>query len=98
MRYIAFPTFLLIAFMIYFLISLPIYSGDVKNHVAWGQSLLELGPYNFFDRTFPGYSFPTYPPLIMISFALSWGIYQLAMGATYFLNSFLPIFPSGPCS
>lgn len=94
MRYIAFPTFLLIAFVIYFLVSLPIYSGDVKNHVAWGQSLLELGPYNFFDRTFPGYSFPTYPPLIMVSFALSWGIYQIALWLTYTLNTILPIFPS----
>ncbi len=94
MKTISFIGFLLIAFILYFLISLPIYSGDVKNHVAWGQSLLELGPYNFFDRTFPGYSFPTYPPLIMISFALSWGIYQVAMSATYFLNSALPVFPS----
>ncbi len=94
MRYIAFPTFLLIAFVIYFLISLPIYSGDVKNHVAWGQSLLEQGPYGFFDRTFPGYSFPTYPPLIMFSFAISWWLYQFKLGAIYFLNSAVPIFPS----
>jgi hypothetical protein len=94
MKYIAFPTFLLIAFVVYFLISLPIYSGDVKNHVAWGQSLLEQGPYGFFDRTFPGYSFPTYPPLIMFSFAISWWLYQFKLGAIYFLNSAVPIFPS----
>jgi Gpi18-like mannosyltransferase len=95
MKTIPFIGFLLISFVLYFLISLPIYSGDVKNHVAWGESLLIQGSYGFFDRTFPGYSFPTYPPLIMFSFAASWGLYQLALSSTYFLNSFLSIFPSG---
>lgn len=86
--------FLFGALLLYFWISLPYYSGDVKNHVAWGMSLLEDGSYGFFDRKFPGYSFPTYPPLIMYSFALSWGFYQSMMGLTYWLNSVVGIFPS----
>lgn len=94
MKKIAFLGFLLISFILYFLISLPIYSGDVKNHVAWGESLLVLGSNGFFDRTFPGFSFPTYPPLVMFSFAISFEIYQGALWLTYFLNSVIPVFPS----
>lgn len=94
MKTIPFIGFLIIAFCLYFLISLPIYSGDVKNHVAWGESLFKLGSNGFFDRTFPGYSFPTYPPLVMFSFAISFGIYQAFLGMIYFLNSSLAIFPS----
>lgn len=94
MKKIVYPLLLSAVFIIYFLISLPDYSGDIKNHVVWGQSIWEFGPYGFYDRIFPGFSYPTYPPFIMSLFALCFGLYQNTVFTISFLNSHLPIFPS----
>lgn len=91
---ILFSLFLVISFVIYFYISLPIYSGDVKNHVVWGRSILDYGSVDFFERRFPGFSFPTYPPLTMYAFAGSLWIYQISLSAVYWLNSSISFFPS----
>lgn len=85
---------LLIFFIAYFFISLPYYSGDIKNHLAWGKSIAELGTYGFFERTFPGFSYPTYPPFISALFALSYILYQFVMNLTQFLNQTIFFFPS----
>lgn len=85
---------LLIVFLIYFAISLPDYSGDVKNHVVWAQSILSFGPLGFYERDFPGFAFPNYPPLAMALFTASLKLYQLTNQLVWFLNTNLPVFPS----
>lgn len=91
-----FPYSLLFIFFIaYFLVSLPYYSGDIKNHLAWGRSIAEFGTYGFFERTFPGFSYPTYPPLISAFFALSYVLYAGVMLLIHFLNQTVSFFPSG---
>lgn len=81
-------------FIVYFWISLPDYSGDIKNHVVWGKSIAELGTWGFYQRTFPGFSFPTYPPFIMLFFGVCYWLYQSALSSAWFLNNTLGIFPS----
>ncbi len=86
--------FLLVGFSVLFLISLPYYSGDVKNHVAWANSLLDKGTWGFYERDFPGFAFPNYPPLTMLLFAISLWIFNFLQLTVNFLNINLPIFPS----
>lgn len=83
--------FVLSAFL--FWLSLPIYSGDIKNHVVWAESIIENGPLGFYERTFRGFAFPNYPPLAMLLFVISSYLYTLAKNAAFLLNN-LPIFPS----
>lgn len=83
-----------LVFLAYFFISLPDYSGDIKNHVIWGKSILHEGTYGFYDRVFPGYSFPTYPPFVMLLFAISFGLYELSVFLAAYLNANFGLFPS----
>ncbi len=85
--------FFIIGTLFLFLVSLPIYSGDVKNHLVWGQSIIEKGSLGFYGREFYNYAFPNYPPLAMGLFALSYKLYRIFLSVIYFLNTF-PIFPS----
>ena len=84
----------LILFVLFFLASVPYYSGDVKNHLAWAQSLLNMGPFGFYERQFPGFSFPNYPPLAMGLFAACLKLYELTNQIIWFMNSNFKIFPS----
>lgn len=86
--------FLGVVFIIYFFLSLPFFSGDVKNHLIWGKSILDQGSLGFFEREFHDFSFPNYPPISMGLFALSILIYQLTINLVNYLNSNLGIFPS----
>lgn len=80
--------------LIYFLASIPFYSGDIKNHLAWAESLLKYGSWGFYFREFPGFAFPNYPPLAMFLFAISLALFEGLSNLTYFLNTNIPIFPS----
>lgn len=86
--------FFLVAFVIYFILSIPYFSGDVKNHIVWGKSILDLGPYEFYSRYFHDYAFPNYPPVAMLLFAMSFKLYQLFYQLIWFLNNAIPFFPS----
>jgi len=83
-----------IFFTIYFLISLPYYSGDVINYIVWGESILKQSPIGFYDRYFHDFSFPNYPPISMLLFAFCVWLYDLVFRAVHYLNNVLPIFPS----
>lgn len=72
---------LVAALVVYFLVSLPFYSGDVKNHLVWAQSILKEGTYGFYFRDFPGFAYQNYPPVAMFGFVLSLKLY----GAISFL-------------
>lgn len=84
----------IILFVIFFIVSIPHYSGDVKNHIAWGKSILNEGTKGFYGREFKDYSLPNYPPLSMLSFATSEWVYEFSHTLFLNLNSY-PLFPSG---
>lgn len=80
-------------FVIFFLLSVPEFSGDVKNHIVWGESILTGGTKGFYGREFKDYSFPNYPPLSMLSFAGSVWLYRFTSELFFNLNAY-PVFPS----
>lgn len=67
---------LIALFIIYFILAIPNYSGDVKNHVVWGKSILNEGTLGFYNREFKDFSFPNYPPISMLSFAASEKVFR----------------------
>lgn len=85
--------FFLILF-VYFVLSFPYYSGDVKNHVVWAKSILDFGPFGLYNRYFHDFAYPNYPPLAMFAFTLSLVIYKLVYLLIWFLNITFTIFPS----
>lgn len=80
-------------FVVFFLISIPYYSGDVENHVIWGRSILEEGTKGFYGRYFHNYSFPNYPPISMLSFAAAVGFYDWVREIALFFDNY-QAFPS----
>lgn len=89
-----FPLIFVAAFIALFLIAIPYYSGDVKNHVAWVNSLTSFGALNFYEREISGYYTPNYPPLTVFLFLLSEGIYQGIIFLTNWANTIVNMFPS----
>ncbi len=89
-----FYLFFIIFFFVAFLISVPFYSGDVKNHLVWAKSLLQDGAFGFYGRYFHDFAFQNYPPLAMFLFAISYKFYLLVNQTVYSINNILPIFPS----
>ncbi len=83
-----------ILFICLFLVGVPYYSGDIKNHFVWAQSILDFGTLGFYGRTFHNYAFPNYPPLTMSMFAISLYLYKLVESSFLFLNFHFPLFPS----
>lgn len=84
---------LIVLFVVFFLMSVPYYSGDVKNHIVWGRSILNEGAPGFYGREFHDFSFPNYPPVSMLSFAASVWLYDFLKSLFFNLNSY-PLFPS----
>lgn len=85
---------LIVSFIALFLLSLPYYSGDVKNHLVWAKSIVNEGTLNFYQREFHNFAFPNYPPLAMLAFAISLKLYQLLNQLAWYLNIQFRIFPS----
>ncbi len=86
----------LAAFLLRIVIVLPFYSGDVGNHLVWGKSIVEKGLANFYHRDFGSINtaYPTYGPLLMLSFALFYILFVLVHQVVWFLNLNVPVFPS----
>lgn len=84
---------LAIFFVVFFVLSVPYFSGDVKNHKIWGRSILEDGPKGFYGRVFHDYSFPNYPPVSMLSFAGSVWLFDRTRDLIMQLDR-IPFFPS----
>lgn len=87
------PILLISFFLIFTVISLPYYSGDVENHVIWGRSILNEGASGFYSRDFHNYSVPNYPPISMFSFAAAVSLYDFIRDKILFLDNY-EIFPS----
>lgn len=81
-------------FLFAFLLSLPFYSGDIKNHLVWGKSIVSEGPVGFYGRSFHDYAFPNYPPLAMGFFAAGFESYSLSSNLIWQLNTSVGLFPS----
>lgn len=69
------------------------YSGDVRNHLAWGDAVLWAGT-KFFDIEFQGLNQPNYPSIALYAFGLSKLAYNLSLSIIRGLNDLLPFFPS----
>jgi Gpi18-like mannosyltransferase len=69
------------------------FSGDLKNHLVWGNSFLEA-PFGFFSRHFFGFNDPNYPPLAILLFAFSNLLYSICFSIINFLNQSFSVFPS----
>ncbi len=67
---------------------------DILNHVDWGNRLLELGPYKFYENIFWGVSWPNQPFASMYLFALIKLVRDLIFNIFLFLNNQFSLFPS----
>ena len=88
LKSIIFTSFLLRLFVAWFQ-----YSGDLGNHLAWGQFILH-SPMGLFSHDFTPVSVPNYPPLAMFIFAVCLWTYQSLTAAIIWLNGISPLFPS----
>jgi len=71
----------------------PQHSGDIKNHLAWGNGFL-ANPKGFYDSHFLGFNDPNYPPLAIFLFSLSLKLYKELVLVINYLNSSFKFFPS----
>ncbi len=94
MKNIKLIIFVIISLLIYGWLSLPYYSGDVKNHLTWSNSILTEGSFGLYDRKFVNFFDPNYPPLAMLGFTAGLWIYRLLADVISWLNQVLPVFPS----
>lgn len=83
-----------IFFISFFMFSIPYYSGDVINHIVWGESIINEGSLGFYAREFKDISLPNYPPVSMLSFAAAYWFYGFLRSTFTALNIY-PLFPSG---
>lgn len=70
------------------------YSGDIRNHYAWGNSLLDSGPSRLYQRHFPGLNDVNYPPVAIALFAISNQAHRTVLQYSQTLNQQIAIFPS----
>lgn len=86
--------FLLAALILRLIFIYPQFSGDVKNHIVWGESLISAGPAGFFSRHFSGFNDANYPPIAILLFGLSSFLYQNILSVVSLLNQAVGFFPS----
>jgi len=85
---------LLLALIVRLIFVYPQFSGDVKNHLVWGHSVLEEGPAGLFSRHFPGYNDANYPPLTIYLFGACVFSNIIVLGLFNILNQAVGAFPS----
>ena len=83
----------LIALVLRLAVLLPQYSGDVKNHLAWGIGFV-TNPNGLFSRHFPGFNDINYPPVIIMIFGLAETLFRFFKNTAESLNTSLSFFPS----
>lgn len=70
------------------------FSGDVRNHIAWGESILSAGTNGFYSRHFSGFNDANYPPLTIFVFAIFRYLYQVGNHFLIWQNFNLKFLPS----
>ena len=87
----------LVGLLLRLFLSIQIYSGDVNNHISWAKDSLTLGVGGIYEREFAvryGTMTPTYPPVTLLLFTISYFLYDFLYSATWSLNASVPAFPS----
>lgn len=75
-------------------ISRFIYSGDLNNHIVWGQTITKHGGAGAYDREYQTVMQPTYPPLSLFAFTTSYWTYNQIYSLSSWLNKQFDFFPS----
>jgi len=70
------------------------FSGDVKNHIVWGHSVLTSGPADLYPRHFPGFNDVNYPPVAVVLFGASVYLNTIIIALFNYLNQAIGFFPS----
>lgn len=70
------------------------FSGDVRNHLIWGESVINDGAFSFYTRHFPGFNDANYPPLTIFVFAFFRYLYQICNHFLIWQNFNLKFLPS----
>lgn len=69
------------------------YSGDIRNHLVWADSVLSSGTWGFYGRHFIGFNDANYPPAMILLFAFFRFLYQVVNNFLLWQNfnaKFLP--------
>lgn len=85
--------FLLAGLVLRLWVSVRLYSGDVNNHIAWGREIDISGPAGLYERDFTDkykVMAPTYPPVALVSFAVSYEVFLQSVRAVNILGRILP--------
>jgi len=91
------PWLLVAGLIIRLILSVPIYSGDVNNHISWGRDILHFGSQGVYEREFTfryGTLVPTYPPIPLFLFTASQAMYNWTYEISLWANSQITFFPS----
>ncbi len=72
----------------------PQYSGDVKNHLVWSNSVLTSGTHGLYSRHFPGYNDVNYPPVSIFLFSANRYLYQNISSFIHWQNFHAKFIPS----
>lgn len=70
------------------------YSGDVKNHLVWADSVIKQGSFGLYQRHFPGFNDVNYPSLTISLFTLSRFAYNTAHSFILWQNFNFKLLPS----
>ncbi len=70
------------------------FSGDIRNHLAWGESVINAGTFGFYGRHFSGFNDANYPPLTIFVFAIFRYLYQICNQFIIWQNFNLKFLPS----
>ncbi|HCX25320.1 MAG: hypothetical protein UX08_C0006G0017 [Candidatus Collierbacteria bacterium GW2011_GWB1_45_35] len=84
---------LVVAFLLRLIFLFPQYSGDVKNHLVWGNAAL-TNTIGLYSTHFTGFNDANYPPLAIYLFAVSNLFLSLLRNLFTFLNNSFSFFPS----
>ena len=82
------------AFLLRILISFFGEHGDVISYYWWSKDLLAHGLLGFYDRNIANAMRPTYPPVTSYLFFLSAYLHEIVFKIFWFLNIYIPTFPS----
>ncbi len=70
------------------------YSGDVKNHIVWADSVISQGTYGLYLRHFAGFNDVNYPPVSIMFFSVSRVFYQAVGSFIHWQNFHAKFLPS----
>ena len=70
------------------------YSGDVKNHIVWADSVIKQGSFGLYSRHFSGFNDANYPPVSIVLLSGSRLLYQSVSSFIHWQNFHAKFVPS----